>query len=170
MLSKIGFLFFGFVFASSVLAASNFEKDVQPLLEKYCYSCHGPETQDGGIEFHEIRTTEDAFRFHKLLGNAAKQIHRGDMPPLEADDFPTETEEDVLQEALQDLSDLVEEGKVPPNAGRTTIRRLNRNEYNYTVRDLFGIDFQPARNFPVMPQQEKDSTTLPIPFSCRQLF
>src|SRR3954467_13487407 len=32
--------------------------------------------------------------------------------------------------------------------GRITIRRLNRSEYNNTIRDLFGIDFRPADDFP----------------------
>ena len=32
--------------------------------------------------------------------------------------------------------------------GRVTIRRLNRLEYNNTIRDLFGIDFKPADDFP----------------------
>src|SRR5262249_19009088 len=32
--------------------------------------------------------------------------------------------------------------------GRVTIRRLNRAEYNNTIRDLVGIDFQPADDFP----------------------
>ena len=32
--------------------------------------------------------------------------------------------------------------------GRVTIRRLNRSEYNNTIRDLIGIDFHPADDFP----------------------
>ena len=35
-----------------------------------------------------------------------------------------------------------------PDPGRVTIRRLNRSEYNNTIRDLVGIDFQPAEDFP----------------------
>jgi Protein of unknown function (DUF1592)/Protein of unknown function (DUF1588)/Protein of unknown function (DUF1587)/Protein of unknown function (DUF1585)/Protein of unknown function (DUF1595) len=35
-----------------------------------------------------------------------------------------------------------------PNPGRVTLRRLNRAEYNNTVRDLLGLDFQPAEDFP----------------------
>ena len=37
---------------------------------------------------------------------------------------------------------------VPVNPGRVTLRRLNRNEYNNTIRDLFGVDYQPAVDFP----------------------
>ena len=36
----------------------------------------------------------------------------------------------------------------PRDPGRVTIRRLNRNEYNNTIRDLLGVDFQPADDFP----------------------
>jgi uncharacterized protein DUF1592/uncharacterized protein DUF1588/uncharacterized protein DUF1587/uncharacterized protein DUF1585/uncharacterized protein DUF1595 len=32
--------------------------------------------------------------------------------------------------------------------GRVTARRLNRAEYNYSIHDLLGIDFQPADDFP----------------------
>ena len=35
-----------------------------------------------------------------------------------------------------------------PNVGRVTIRRLNRTEYNNTIRDLVGVDFKPAEDFP----------------------
>src|SRR5438046_9113997 len=35
-----------------------------------------------------------------------------------------------------------------PDPGRVTIRRLNRVEYNNTIRDLVGVDFQPADDFP----------------------
>ena len=35
-----------------------------------------------------------------------------------------------------------------PDPGRVTARRLNRAEYNNTIRDLLGIDFKPAADFP----------------------
>src|SRR5262249_59556488 len=34
------------------------------------------------------------------------------------------------------------------SAGRVTVRRLNRTEYNNTIRDLFGLDLRPADDFP----------------------
>src|SRR5438045_4021634 len=35
-----------------------------------------------------------------------------------------------------------------PDPGRVTVRRLNRVEYNNTIRDLVGVDFNPAEDFP----------------------
>ena len=36
----------------------------------------------------------------------------------------------------------------PPDPGRVTTRRLNRTEYNNTIRDLLGVDLRPADEFP----------------------
>jgi hypothetical protein len=36
----------------------------------------------------------------------------------------------------------------PRDPGRVTIRRLNRAEYDNTIRDLLGVDFHPASDFP----------------------
>src|SRR5207248_7317706 len=36
----------------------------------------------------------------------------------------------------------------PKDPGRVTIRRLNRAEYNNTIRDLCAVDFNPAEEFP----------------------
>ena len=35
-----------------------------------------------------------------------------------------------------------------PNAGKVVMRRLNRIEYRNTIRDLLGVDYEPAINFP----------------------
>ena len=35
-----------------------------------------------------------------------------------------------------------------PDPGRVTARRLNRNEYTNTIRDLLGVDFRAERDFP----------------------
>jgi len=36
----------------------------------------------------------------------------------------------------------------PPDPGRITARRLNRNEYNNTITELLGVDMRPADDFP----------------------
>ncbi|NNM28650.1 MAG: DUF1592 domain-containing protein [Akkermansiaceae bacterium] len=129
-------------------AAPEFGRDARPILAKYCFSCHGEDKQEAGIEFHEMTSDEDAFRKHRLLEHIEQQVADDEMPPFEADEQPTEAERDQLLAAIRHLVGRVERGEVPKNPGRVTIRRLNRNEYNYTVRDLFGINFLPGRDFP----------------------
>jgi hypothetical protein len=130
-------------------AADGFARSVTPLMEKHCYSCHGAEKQKGGIEVHQLTSTDAALRHHRFLENIAHQIETGDMPPDdEVDDLPTPEERATLVREIKAVLAKLESGSFPPNPGRVTIRRLNRNEYNYTVRDLFGVNFAPGRDFP----------------------
>ncbi len=131
------------------LHADDFSRNAQPLLGKYCYECHGEKTQKGGIEVHQLDSTPSALQHHRFLGNIVHQIEIGDMPPEDdVDELPTEAERAALIREIQSVLGKLDEGDFPRNPGRITIRRLNRNEYNYTVRDLFGIRFAPGREFP----------------------
>ena len=129
-------------------AADPFADKATPLLSKYCYDCHGAKKQKGGIEVHQITSTEAAFRHHRFLENIARQVEDGEMPPDDEDVLPTDAERAALVDEIRSVLAKLETGNFPRNPGRTTVRRLNRNEYNNTVRDLFGIDFQPGKDFP----------------------
>lgn len=67
------------------------------------------------------------------------------MPPVD-EAQPTDEERKQLTDWINARLDCACDGPAYP--GRVTIRRLNRAEYNNTIRDLFGIDFQPAATFP----------------------
>ncbi|MCP5549032.1 MAG: DUF1592 domain-containing protein, partial [Akkermansiaceae bacterium] len=136
------------VFLGPAAAADEFSARATPLLSKYCYECHGAEKQKGGIETHHLTSTDAAFRHHRFLEAIAEQVESGDMPPDDEDVLPTDAERQELVSGIRSILKKLETGDFPRNAGRTTVRRLNRNEYNYTVRDLFGIDFMPGREFP----------------------
>src|SRR5207237_9543783 len=76
----------------------------------------------------------------------AQRLRAGEMPPQRR---PQPTKEEVQQitrwvDAALGTADCL--SKKDP--GRVTIRRLNRAEYNNTIRDLVGTDFHPAQDFP----------------------
>ncbi|MGC6459326.1 MAG: DUF1592 domain-containing protein [Akkermansiaceae bacterium] len=137
-----------FLLPLAVSAAPDFKKELQPLLAKYCYDCHGEKKQEAGIELHHLETLDDAYRNHRMLERLAEEVRTGEMPPFEAKAEPSDAEAKRMYSLLKNITDAVSQGKVPKSPGRTTIRRLNRNEYNYTVRDLFGINFMPGKDFP----------------------
>lgn len=139
-------LWFGLMLPS---LGDSFSQQVVPLLEEHCYSCHGEKKQKGGIELHQIKTAEDAFRSHRFLKNVAEQIKSGDMPPEDdVDELPTSAERTLMVAEIEKLMAQLKKGDFPRKAGRPTVRRLNRNEYNNTVRDLFGIPFLAGQEFP----------------------
>ena len=134
--------------AAPILRADEFTDATRPLLKKYCISCHGPDKQKGDIVLHDLDNLDAAFRKHALLDNIVDQIKYGDMPPDDEDDLPTDAERKQLIDVLSKVSERIKSGNVPQKAGRVTLRRLNRNEYHYTVRDLFGVNFNPSQDFP----------------------
>jgi hypothetical protein len=130
--------------AADLARAAEFDAKVKPLLQKYCYECHGDGNTAGDLDL-------DAFESHaavmaakptwqKVIRYARTQV----MPPPEAEVQPTQEERDALVAAFQ--RQLFDPSK--PDPGRVTIRRLNRAEYRNTIRDLLGVGFDPTLDFP----------------------
>ena len=124
---------------------TSYLKDVRPLLEAYCFSCHNSEKKKGDLNLEAIATEEAAQQKVKLWRGLIDQVHSHDMPPDNAKKQPTAEERDKLIVSIKGLKRY--DG--PADPGRVTIRRLNRTEYDYTIRDLIGIDLRTARaSFP----------------------
>lgn len=136
----------GAVGRSSVKPApTDFARDIQPLLATYCYDCHGADKQKGGVAFHTSTDAASARRQRELWGRVTEQLKAGDMPPDHAEQPTAAERQRLLQYLAKDLFPL---HCRHPDPGRVTIRRLNRTEYNHTLRDLLGVDLQPANDFP----------------------
>ncbi len=138
-------LLIGAVLGSPVFAAKPaFDKDIKPLLTKYCYSCHG-EKKKGDLDLRlyasESNAKQDAQQFAKILG----RLENHEMPP-ENKPQPSKSERAVLTTWIE--AEVLGCDCNHPDPGRVTIRRLNRAEYNNTIRDLVGIDIHPADDFP----------------------
>ncbi len=122
-------------------AESSFVKDVKPLLDTYCVSCHNAEKKKGDLDL-TVHKDDSASRATKLWRGVIDQIHTHEMPPDNAKKQPTAEEREALITALKNLKRY--DG--PADPGRVTIRRLNRTEYDYTIRDLLGIELRTARS------------------------
>lgn len=121
-------------------------KVARELFSKYCLECHTGDKSEGRVNLAKLleqgTTPGNRKRWVRVLDN----VEGGLMPP---DDYAQPTEEEVegLQAWLDAELEKIDCGDVI-DPGRVTIRRLNRAEYNNTIRDLVGIDFQPADDFP----------------------
>ncbi|MDG2126026.1 MAG: DUF1592 domain-containing protein, partial [Verrucomicrobiales bacterium] len=121
-----------------------FTRDVAPVLEAYCTGCHGGEKTKGDVDLTSIRSLSDALEHPVLLEDILAQIDDGEMPP-DDERQPTTAEKTRLTAWIRAALD---SGDDTDDPGRTTVRRLNKTEYRNTVRDLFGVDFNPGRGFP----------------------
>ena len=127
-------------------AAASYAKDVLPFLNKHCASCHSNGKKKGGVSLDKFKDNDSVLRDRATWDLIVEMIQTKKMPPKEKPQ-PTPAE---AQAAIQSIDGVLAsfDCTKPRNVGRVTIRRLNRNEYNNTIRDLVGIDFKPAANFP----------------------
>jgi len=132
----------------TAFAEDEFTRKTAPFLQKYCYECHDEKESKGGIDVHTLTSTLGAYQQHQFLKSLASQLENRKMPPKDAEEHPTDDERKSAVRELQAVLKSLEEGNFPRNPGRPIVRRLNRNEYNLTVRELFGIDFQAGCDFP----------------------
>jgi Protein of unknown function (DUF1592)/Protein of unknown function (DUF1588)/Protein of unknown function (DUF1585)/Protein of unknown function (DUF1587)/Protein of unknown function (DUF1595)/Ca-dependent carbohydrate-binding module xylan-binding/Planctomycete cytochrome C len=123
-----------------------FRAAVMPVLTKYCVGCHGPTKPKAGLNLAAFQDEKTARTNRKAWGRVKEYVEGGLMPP---DDRPQPSREEVglLTQWIKSTA-LAEDCGRTFDPGRVTIRRLNRAEYNNTIRDLVGVDFHPADDFP----------------------
>ena len=138
------------IFASGLLAAkasvgvAQFHQKVEPLLEKYCYQCHGDGASKGQVAFDTLTSDQQVLNpalWSKVLNN----LRSGLMPPQKKP-RPTAAEEKQLEDWIKFQAFAIDPRN--PDPGRVTLRRLNRTEYHNTIRDLLGVDFNTEVEFP----------------------
>jgi Protein of unknown function (DUF1592)/Protein of unknown function (DUF1588)/Protein of unknown function (DUF1585)/Protein of unknown function (DUF1587)/Protein of unknown function (DUF1595)/Planctomycete cytochrome C len=123
-----------------------FKKDMAPFLAKNCFGCHGNGKARGDLTLDKYQTDEAVQKDAKVWENVAHMVRTGQMPPKEKPRPPVKDVEAFLS-AVDGLLNAMDCSGVH-NVGRVTLHRLNRNEYNNTIRDLIGVDFKPAADFP----------------------
>jgi hypothetical protein len=123
-----------------------FDKQVVPLLKKYCLDCHKGDKPKAGLSLDVYQSEAHARKDRKNWGAIQHALAAGDMPPPKKPQ-PTKAEREFLITWIENTLTRVDCGG-PHDPGRVTIRRLNRTEYNNTIRDLCGVNFKPAEEFP----------------------
>ncbi|AWM35663.1 hypothetical protein GobsT_66530 [Gemmata obscuriglobus] len=127
-----------------------FKDKVLPFLQKYCVDCHKGEKAKGGLALDGYVSEAAARKDRKNWSAIQHTISSGEMPPKASKKpQPTKDEKEFVVEWIaSSLTRVNCSPDVPKDPGRVTIRRLNRAEYNNTIRDLCGVDFKPAEEFP----------------------
>src|SRR6266436_8535867 len=120
--------------------------DVFAFVEKSCVGCHNAKLKSGDVDLKTLHTAKRFAEDREIWEKVVEKLQTGKMPPPGTPQPPEATSTGVTHwlEAEFDRQDRT----VKPDAGRVTARRLNRAEYNNTLRDLLGIDIRPADSFP----------------------
>ncbi|HEV3383971.1 MAG TPA: DUF1592 domain-containing protein [Gemmata sp.] len=118
--------------------AKKFEEQIRPILDKHCRECHGGEKPKGDFSLEKL-TADFADKANRERWLAvAEQLKAGSMPP-KSKPRPSDKDSQTLNEWIAAQSEAVEVARRAAQ-GRVPLRRLNRVEYENTIRDLLGID------------------------------
>ncbi len=131
--------------AADLSASTDFKKNIQPVLQEFCYDCHGDGAKKGGVAFDELNPTNNFAGERDVWWRVLKNLRAGLMPPVKKSQ-PTRAQKELIQHWIKD--DVFEVNPLNPDPGRVTLRRLNRVEYQNTIRDLLGVEFEAVKEFP----------------------
>jgi hypothetical protein len=128
--------------------ANQFDGQVKPFIDAYCIDCHGADKPKAKFSLTPFQSLGDVIQGHLHWDHVIDKLKEGEMPPEEAKTFPNQ--EDIT--AVVNWYERVRRQESLKNAGDPGIvlaRRLSNAEYNYSIRDLTGIDIRPTKTFPI---------------------
>ena len=126
-------------------SSREFRKVIRPLLDRHCEVCHNDQRHKGGLSLEAYADVKSVREGHEVWTGVLKKLQTGEMPP-EGRPQPSKSERDRIIAWLE--AELFPVDCKHPDPGRVTLRRLNRAEYNNSIRDLVGLDLHPANAFP----------------------
>jgi hypothetical protein len=125
---------------------AEFHGTIQPFFAKNCYRCHGADDAENDMRLDLFKDAASLQAGSETLEKAYEKLSNHKMPPR---DEPQPAEAEVAPVVAWLRTFLAGDPSAPINPGRVTLRRLNRAEYNNTIRDLLAVDVRPADTFPV---------------------
>ncbi len=121
-----------------------FSKKIFPMLDEFCLPCHSGEEPSAGLSLEKFKSSKDVAADQKLWDKVVMNIRSQVMPPpgMPAPSMAQRGEiVGWIQRTLSVNCSLDGPGKV-------TIRRLNRSEYDNTIRDLLYVSLPLSADFP----------------------
>ena len=130
-----------------------FRTTVQPFIENYCVTCHGTEKPEAELDLSGFKTTASVVNGFSYWELVLERLEAAEMPPSKAKKHPSEAQREEVVAWIQALRK-TEAEKNSGDPGPVLARRLNNAEYDYTIRDLTGVDIRPTKEFPVDPANQ----------------
>ena len=118
------------------------------FFETHCFECHGATVQEGGLRLDTLAAELAVPSTYAVWVKIHDRLQSGEMPPRDSKQ-PSAGERRQIVEQLR--SELVAADMARRKAeGRSAARRLNRSEFENTLRDLFDLPELPVRD--VLPE------------------
>ena len=135
--------------ALSAHAAANedYEKEIKPILQKHCYECHGPEKMKGDLDLTTFSDYDKITEAKEIWQTVFERVQAFEMPPKGKEELNFNNHRklsrwlrDLPKPEKTDCTQIASDRTANFYRGYVMSRRLNRAEYNNTIRDLFGVE------------------------------
>jgi hypothetical protein len=146
-------LFLSHALANEEAIGEEFARQIEPFLQTYCNDCHSGADPEAKFDTSIYQTPQQVTASWDSWKAIVARVESGEMPPAEAGVVPTSEERSMLAEWTGRFRQ-AEARRTQGDPGPVSIRRLSNAEWNYSIRDLTGVDIQPASDFPVDPANE----------------
>ena len=133
------------VLAAMQLSVNADQANISPFLQKYCEDCHDADTKKGNLDLTSLQFSLQSPTNFATWVKVHDRVASGEMPPKkkarpDAPDLIAFT--NLLSSSL-----MVAETERISREGRATERRLNRYEYEDTLRDLLSLPYLEVKSF-----------------------
>lgn len=117
--------------------------EIAPFLDKHCLECHDSQTRKGNFDLEALKFAPSEPRNLAAWVKVYDQIATGEMPPVKKPRPELAAQSAYLGELKGKL--IAAEATRVAAEGRTVKRRLNRFEYENTLRDLLAAPWLDVR-------------------------
>ena len=110
---------------------------IEPFFETYCFDCHDSDTAKADLDLEgltrSIVDVADAQNWQDILD----QLNSGEMPPKKK----AQPGKEELAKVVGDLTESLQSAQamLKDSGGQIALRRINRREYQSTIKELLGI-------------------------------
>ncbi|MDP9171825.1 MAG: DUF1587 domain-containing protein [Acidobacteriota bacterium] len=129
-----------------------FSETVNPFLTVYCSACHSGAAPAAGFDVRQLTAKDSPVRDDSHWPLILQKLAAHEMPPKQVKQ-PAEPAREQVVRWIDDMRKY-EISRNAGDPGPVAARRLSNSEYDYTIRDLTGVDMRPAREFPVDPANQ----------------
>ncbi len=133
--------------------AAGFDTTVRPFVQTYCTECHSGPKPEAGLDLGGFASLDAVTNDTAHWSLVWERLKAGEMPPDEAKKHPAPAQAAPVVAWLETMR-TSEARRHAGDPGLVLARRLSNAEFDYTIRDLTGVDIRPAREFPVDPANE----------------
>jgi hypothetical protein len=126
--------------------AQSLEKSVLPAIEERCLDCHDAEMRKGDVNLETLWEKSPKRHDIRLWDKIREQLRAGTMPPKEKPQLEPAAKLAIIEWVKQNEAATLAAPANDPGSRKS--RRLTREEYSNTLRDLLGISERPGDKFP----------------------